>query len=84
MSVMVLIPSLICLFFVVRGRMGTALLSVYLPTMLLFPQSYTIRAPHLPELSISEIAAIPLGIVALYRLAQKGRLCSWISWWLCS
>jgi len=74
MSVMVLIPSLICLFFVVRGRMRTALLSVYLPTMLLFPQSYTIRAPHLPELSISEIAAIPLGIAALYRLAQKGGL----------
>jgi hypothetical protein len=73
MSLLVLVPSLICLFFVVRGRVETAFLSVYLPTLLLFPQAFSIRLPHLPQFSISELAAIPLGVVALYRLAQKGR-----------
>jgi hypothetical protein len=52
----------------------TAFLSVYLPTVLLFPQAFSLRLPHLPEFSVSELAVIPLGIVALYQLAQKGRL----------
>lgn len=73
MSLLVLVPSLICLFFVLRGRMETALLWVYLPTVLLFPESYSIRLAHLPEVSISEVAVIPLGIAAVYRLARKGR-----------
>lgn len=73
MSLLVLVPGLICLFFVVRGRVETAFLSVYLPTLLLFPQAFSIRLPHLPQFSISELAAIPLGVVALYRLAQKVR-----------
>jgi hypothetical protein len=72
MSLLVLMPSLICLFFVVRGRVETAFLSVYLPTLLLFPQAFSIRLPHLPQFSISELAVIPLGFVAVYRLAQKG------------
>lgn len=72
MSVLVLVPCLICLVLVVRGRVETALLSVYLPTLLLFPQAFSIRLPHLPQFSISELVAIPLGIVALYRLIHKG------------
>jgi hypothetical protein len=73
MSVLVLVPSLICLFFVLRGRIETALLSIYLPTVFLLPHGYSIRLPHLPEVSVSEIAAVPLGVVALFRLAQRGR-----------
>ena len=74
MSAFILVPGLICLFFVVCGRMDTALLSVYLPTAFLLPQTYTIRLPHLPELSISEICVIPLGVAALFRLIRKGHL----------
>jgi hypothetical protein len=73
MSAFILIPCLICLFFVVCGRMETALLSVYLPTLLLLPQTYTLRLPHLPELSISEICVIPLGVAAFFRLIRKGQ-----------
>src|ERR1700733_2116889 len=72
MSVFILVPGLICLFFVASGRVNTALLSVYLPTVFLLPQTYTIRLPHLPELSISEICVIPLGVAALFRLIRKG------------
>ena len=35
MTEFVLVPSLICLFLVMRDRMDTALLSVYLPTLFL-------------------------------------------------
>jgi hypothetical protein len=51
--------------------MDTALLSVYLPTLFLLSNTYTIRLPHLPALSISEICVIPLGVVALFRLVRK-------------
>ena len=47
----VLVPSLICLFLIMRDRVSTALLSVYLPTLFLLPVQYTIRLPHLPELA---------------------------------
>src|SRR6202522_2055717 len=72
MSQLILVPGLICLLFVMYGSMDTALLSVYLPTVFLLPETFTIRLPHLPELSISEICVIPLGVVALFRLVRKG------------
>ena len=72
MNQLILVPGLICLLFVMCGDMDTALLSVYLPTVLLLPETYTIRITHLPELSISEICVIPLGVVALFRLVRNG------------
>jgi hypothetical protein len=71
MSELILVPGLICLLFVMYGYMDSALLSVYLPTVFLLPETFTIRLPHLPELSISEICVIPLGVVAVFRLVRK-------------
>ena len=45
-----------------------AFLSVYLPSLLLLPQDYSLRLPHLPPFSAAEFALIPIGIVALGRL----------------
>jgi hypothetical protein len=72
MSPLILVPGLICLLFVLFGSIDMAFLSVYLPTLILLPETYTIRLPHLPELSISEICVIPVGAVALFRLARNG------------
>jgi hypothetical protein len=72
MSLLILVPGLICLLFVLFGYIDIAFLSIYLPTLFLLPETYTIRLPHLPELSISEICVIPVGAVALLRLARKG------------
>ena len=74
MSEFVLLPGLICLFLIMRDRVSTALLAVYLPTLFLLPVQYTIRLPHLPELGISEMCVIPLGIVGIIRLLQRGPL----------
>jgi hypothetical protein len=71
MILLILVPGLICLLFVMRGCTDTALLSVYLPAVFLLPETYSIRLPHLPELSISEICVIPLGVVALFRLVRN-------------
>jgi hypothetical protein len=72
MNQFILLPGLICLIFVMCGDMDTALLSVYLPTVFLLPETYTIHFAHLPELSISEVCVIPLGMVALFRLVRNG------------
>jgi hypothetical protein len=72
MSVILLIPGLISLFLVLRGRVETAFLSVYLPSLLLLPDEYSVRIPHLPPLSAAEYALIPVGVAALIRFFQRG------------
>ena len=72
MSTVLLLPSLISLFLVIRGRIETAFLSVYLPSLLLLPEDYMVRIPHFPPLSAAEFALLPVGIVALLRFVKSG------------
>jgi hypothetical protein len=72
MSVLILVPGLISFFLVWRGRIETAFLSVYLPCLLLLPDAYSLRIPHLPPLSAAEFALLPLGFVGLSRLIRSG------------
>jgi hypothetical protein len=72
MSVLILIPGLISLFLVLRGRVETAFLSVYLPSLLLLPETYALRIPHFPPTSAAEYALIPIGFVAIARLIRSG------------
>ena len=67
MSVLILVPGLVSFFLVQRGRIETAFLSVYLPCLLLLPDGYSLRIPHLPPLSAAQFALIPLGVVAFSR-----------------
>ncbi|MFC5861892.1 O-antigen ligase family protein [Acidicapsa dinghuensis] len=55
-----------------RGKIETAFLSVYLPLLLLTPDGYYCRLPHLPPISAAQAALIPLGIAALFRRRPKG------------
>ncbi|MGA2848364.1 MAG: hypothetical protein ABSE46_05160 [Terracidiphilus sp.] len=72
MSLLLLVPGLISLILVVRGRIETAFLNVYLPCLLLLPQDYLFRIPHLPAFSVADYALIPLGVVGLSRLIRSG------------
>jgi hypothetical protein len=72
MSLLLVIPGLICLFLVSRDRIETAFLSVYLPCLLMLPQSYSVRIPHLPPTTAAEFALIPLGFVGIFRLLRRG------------
>jgi len=72
MNLLFLIPGCISLFLVLRGRVETAFLSVYLPSLLLLSQEYGVRLPHLPPLSAAEYALIPIGVIALTRRIQSG------------
>jgi hypothetical protein len=72
MSLLLLVPGLISLFLVLRGRIEAAFLSVYLPCLLALPDDYRLRIPHLPPTSVAEFALIPLGIVGILRLIRSG------------
>ena len=69
---LLLVPGIISLYLVWRGRLETAFLSVYLPCLLLVPDDFTFRLPHFPPLSVAELALIPLGVVGLSRLIRGG------------
>jgi hypothetical protein len=72
MSAIFLLPGLLSLYLVIRGRIETAFLSVYLPVLLLLPDGYALKFPHLPAISAAQSALIPIGAVALYRLVRSG------------
>jgi hypothetical protein len=57
---------------VLKGRVEAAFFSVYLPSLLLLPAGFGLRLPHLPFLSASEYALIPIGVVALTRHIKSG------------
>jgi hypothetical protein len=72
MSALLLIPGFISLFLVLRGRVETAFLWVYLPSLILVPETYYLRIPHTPPTSVAEYALIPIGIAAVGRLLRSG------------
>lgn len=72
MSLLFVLPAFLSIFFIWRKRIDTAFLSVYLPCLLLVPDAYEVRIPHLPPLSAAEFALIPLGAVGLTRLIRNG------------
>ena len=72
MSAIFLLPGLLSLYLVIRGRIETAFLSVYLPALLLLPDGYALKLPHLPAISAAQSALIPIGAVALSRLIRSG------------
>jgi hypothetical protein len=88
MSILLLLPGIISFVLVLRGRIETAFLSVYLPSLLLLPEDYGIRVPHLPPFSAAEFALIPIGFVAFLQYLRSGsfRLMDalvflfWVSW----
>jgi hypothetical protein len=66
-----LVPGLIALFLISRGRIGSTFLYVYLPCLLALPEDYSVRLPHLPPLSAAALVLIPLGGVAVVRLIRS-------------
>jgi hypothetical protein len=60
MELVILIPALACWVALARGPIRRAFLNVYLPSVLLLPQYYSVRFPHLPPLTFADAAILPL------------------------
>jgi hypothetical protein len=67
LQILFLLPFFISLYYVARNRVDKAFLNVYLPCIFLVPTYYTIRLPHMPEISPGSAALIPIGIALLFR-----------------
>jgi len=65
MSLIILLPAIACWAVIAKWSTRRALLDVYLPVLLLLPQYYILRAPHLPPITFADAAILPLGLAFL-------------------
>jgi O-antigen ligase len=81
MAAIILIPALACWAVLALGSARKALLSVYLPALLLLPQYYILRLPHLPPISFADAAILPLGIALVFGGMRHWRW-AWMDLWV--
>jgi len=77
MELIILIPAIVCTIVLARGTMRQALVWVYMPVLLLLPHYYSLRFPHLPPLTFTDMAILPLGVAMLATEMRRWRL-SWL------
>jgi len=75
-----IIPALISLYYVIRGRLDKAFLNVYLPCTFMMPYYFHFRLPHLPVLSVGAGALLPIGLSLLVRPVKKWKFCRMDLW----
>jgi O-antigen ligase len=81
MAAIILIPAVACWAVLAWGSARKALLYVYLPALLLLPQYYVFRLPHLPPLSSADAAVLPLGIALAFIGIRRWRM-AWMDLWV--
>ena len=81
MEVIILFPAVICWVVLALGSARKALLYVYLPAVLLLPQYYVFRLPHLPPLSAADTAILPIGVALAFNGIRRWRL-AWMDLWV--
>jgi hypothetical protein len=72
MSIIILIPCIVCIVFLVRRGTQLAFLDVCLPTLMLLPTYYEWKAPLLPPITFLQAAMVPLGIAMV--LGRRWRI----------
>jgi O-antigen ligase len=81
MALIILLPALACWVVLATGSVRKALLNVYLPSILLLPQYYTLRLPHLPILTFGDAAILPIGLALIATEMRRWRL-AWMDLWV--
>jgi len=77
MNLIILIPALACWAVLARASAQKAMVSVYLPVLLLFPVYFNLRFPHLPPMTFADTAILPLGAAMLMTQMHRWRW-SWM------
>jgi len=73
MSIIILIPTLICIVALFRNSAQKVLLNVVLPIFLLCPTYYFWKVSYLPPVDLSDAILIPLGTVILWKELPRWR-----------
>ena len=74
MELIILIPAVACWVALGRGPIRKVLIDVYLPTVILLPQYFSLRLPHLPPLTFADAAILPLGAALWVKEMRRWRL----------
>lgn len=74
MSIVVYVGMMLAWMAATRRSPGAALLGIYLPVMLLIPETFRCVVPGLPHLSFNQAAIVPVVVLAWARYA---RTCKW-------
>ena len=81
MELIILLPAVACWVALARGPIRKALINVYLPAVLLLPQYYSLRFPHLPPLTFADAAVLPLGAALWVKEIRRWRF-DWMDLWV--
>lgn len=73
MQYVIYLALLASLFVILKTSPGRALLAVYLPTLLLLPDTFHAITPGLPDPSFNSAAMLPIMVAALFRYAPRWR-----------
>jgi hypothetical protein len=77
MDLIILIPAVACWVALAKGTVRSAFLNVYIPVVLLLPQYFSLRFPHLPPLSFADAAILPLFLALCLKEVRRWRF-SWM------
>lgn len=81
MELIILIPALVCWVALAREPIRKVMVDVYLPAMLLLPQYFSLRFPHLPPLTFADAAILPLGVALWVKEMRRWRF-DWMDLWV--
>ena len=81
MELIILIPAVACWVALAKWPIRKVLINVYLPAVLLLPQYYNVRFPHLPPLTFADAAILPLGVALWVKEIRNWRF-EWMDLWV--
>lgn len=81
MELIILIPAVACWVALSKWPIRKVLINVYLPAVLLLPQYYSVRFPHLPPLTFADAAILPLGAALWVKEIRNWRF-EWMDLWV--
>lgn len=80
LTLLFLLPFIISTVYVRRGQIEKAFLQVYLPCLILLPNFFGYRIPHLPGFSAAQGALIPIALAVLFGKSYRWRPCRMDVW----
>jgi hypothetical protein len=81
MELIILLPAVACWVALAKWPIRKVMLNVYLPSVLLLPQYYVERFPHLPPLTFADAAILPLAVALFVKEMRRWRF-EWMDLWV--
>ena len=81
MEPIILIPAIVCCLVLTLASVRHAFIYVYLPAILLLPGYFVLRISHIPPISFSDTAILPLGVAIVATQMHRWRW-DWMDLWV--